>query len=120
MTTSQGKSDGVRKSLLASAIAALIATPAAAAETLLTCVYDADPGVRFNVRIDVSKSALVYMFRGNSHRYRATITGDHIEFRGGILITRINRIDGEFVVWNAAGKQVGIGTCRKMAAPVIH
>lgn len=119
MTTPQRRTNGVTKLLLVSAMVALVATPAAAAEMLLVCASDRDPGTRFDVKVNFERSTLTYRFRGGSFTCRATITADHIEFRGGPLITRINRVSGEYTAQNAAGGLNDIGMCRKMTGRVI-
>src|SRR5271170_5659619 len=109
----------MRKLMLISMIPILLSAPANAREALLVCAYQGSPGVRFNLRVDFDNSLVTYSSPDGSSRYHATITADNIEYSGGILRTRVDRVNGDFVIWNSAGKRIGSGSCNKVNGPAI-
>ena len=88
--------------------------------SVFVCSFHSDQTVRFNLRVDFERSTLTYQYQGNSTPYRATITSNYIEFAGGIQRTRVDRLNGDFTVWNTAGKNTGSGSCLETDGIVIR
>ena len=78
----------------------------------MLCHADGVPYGGFDIRVDLETAALTeYDHQDRSKRYQATITPDHIEYNRGMWLTRINRMNGDWVGWSYTG-QMTKGSCQ--------